>query len=126
MRLTVKDLIAKRLDKEKVLTKEIHVPSLGGTLNFEKPSKENALILLEASLNEGQNVREFYEAFKKTVYDCCPDLKSNELHEEYGIKDPYDIVEALFEVDEIIQIGGELALMSGVTVEKVDEAIKNS
>ena len=44
----------------------------------------------------------------KLIYDCCPMLHSKELQESIDVDYPYDTVKAIFDVDEIMDLGVKL------------------
>lgn len=128
MKLTAKDLIAKQLEKsQKKPPITVFVPSLGGELTFEAPDREAIIDLLDGATDvaTGGGMKAMYDAFKKTMYMLCDTLRDPELHEAYGVKDPLEIVDKLFEPQEVISMG-ELLTDSNKPVKKVDEAIKNS
>ena len=124
-KLTLNQLIANRIEHEKKRTsKDISVRSLGGELTFEKPPNEVLLDLMD-KVGDGSNARDAIQAFRELIYDSCQMLKSRELHEEYGIKDPYDIVDALFDLGDIVTVGTQLLEMTGLNAEDLDIKIKN-
>lgn len=125
IKLTAKDLIAKKMELLKGKFKTIYIPSIDGDLEFEKPDKETALMMLDAGLVHSADANALYEASRRAIYECCPTLRCKELHAEYDVTDPYDIVDKFMDVNEICVIGGELVDFYG-TLNAVDKAIKNS
>lgn len=125
IKLTAKDLIAKKMELLKGKFKTIYIPSIDGDLEFEKPDKETALMMLEAGLVHSANANALYEASRQAVYKCCPTLRCKELQAEYEVVDPLDIVDKFMDVNQICEIGGELIDFYG-TLKAVDKATKNS
>lgn len=121
---TFKDLLAKKLLKEKATTeiKEVKVSSMNKVLVFTKP-KDDVLLDVIDEIGEGKSTRDMIRAFKQLIYHTCPMLQDTALHEELEIHDPYDVVDAIFELSDIIEIGQEIMEMVNITA-KVDE-IKN-
>lgn len=120
---TLKDLIAKKVQKENKQDRmlEVEVPSMGKSLIFKTPSDEMRLDLLD-ELGENAGTRKYIEMCKKIIYLCCDLLQNPELHQELGIVDPLDTVDAIFDLDDISEIGDKLLDAIGDPVEE----IKNS
>lgn len=121
---TFKDLLAKKIQKEKdqFKSKEIEVTSLGKSLVFIKP-KENILLDVIDEIGEGQSTGEMVKAFKTLIYHTCPMLQDPELHSELEIQDPEDVVPAIFDLSDIMEIGQELLEL--VNINGAVEEIKN-
>ncbi len=67
------------------------------------------------------------EAYNKLIYDCCPMLHSPELQKEIDVDYPYDTVKAIFDTDEIAEIGVKvLNFFEGDEDNDSDEKLKNS
>ncbi len=122
---TFKDLIAKKKQKEESLHKfkEIEVKSIGKSLIFKKPSDEVMLSIMD-DIGTTADTRTITAAYKKLIYKTCEMLQDSELQKELGIVDPYDTVDAIFDLSDILTIGEELFEFSGIA--SVGEEIKNS
>ena len=122
---TFQDMIARKMQKEqdKHKTKEIEVKSIGKVLVFDKPSDDLVLNCIE-EIGDGTNIRKTLEAYKKLIYHTCALLQSIELQEKLEIIDPYDTVNAVFDLADILQIGEDLTDFVGFGT--VAEEIKNS
>lgn len=121
---TFKDLIAKKLQKEKdqFKSKEIYISSMDKVLTFVKP-KEEVLIDIMDNIREENTMTENLEMTRKLIYHSCPMLQDVELHKELEINDPYDVVRQLFDLADISEIGSELNTLVGFD-EKVEELKK--
>lgn len=121
---TFKDLIAKKLKKEEnqFKTKDIYVSSMNATLTFKKPKDDTILDIMD-EIGDGQDVRKMVEAFKKLIYQCCDMLQDTELHKELEVIDPFDTVEKIFDLGDIMEIGEQL--MDLINIGGKVEQIKN-
>ncbi len=119
-KVTIKDLIAKKdlFDSRKNKTTELLITSLEGTITIRKPSRELCLDALEMDKSGDQYL----------VYNCVtePNLKNEELQNEFGCVSPMEIVEKIFEPGEIASIAKACVELAGYgdSVKVVDE-IKN-
>lgn len=122
---TFKDLIAKKRQKEEDLHKfkEIEVKSLGKSLIFKKPSDETILGVLD-EIGTDPDTRKVATAYKNLIYKTCETLQDPELHKELDIVDPYDVINAVFDLSDILAIGEELFEFSGIG--SLGEEVKNS
>ena len=121
---TLKDLIARKMQKEndKVKYYEIPVKSMGGkVLIFKKPSDEMRLDMMD-DLGDDPNTRDVVDMYKKLIYRSCELLQDGSLQEELEIIDPYDTVNTIFDLDDIMDIGEKLM----DAMEPPVEEIKNS
>ena len=114
-KLTFDDIIAKKLQKEQdtFRTKEIEIPSMGGSLVFEKPSEDDVFTCLDM-IGEGHDIKNVVAAYDRLIYNCCPTLKDTKLHEQLDIKVPTDIVKTLMDVSDRLLVGNELTEFSGM------------
>lgn len=121
---TFKDLIAKKLQKEQnqFKIKDIYVSSMDATLTFKKP-KDDLILDVMDEIGEGEDTRRMVSAFKKLIYQCCDMLQDTELHKELDVIDPFDTVDKLFELADIMEIGEQL--MDLINVGAKVEEIKN-
>lgn len=117
---TLKDLIAKKLQKDNEKTKsyEINVKSMGKSLTFKKPSDEMRLDMLDEMGTE-PDIRTMMSAYKKIIYLSCDLLQNQELQEELGVVDPFDTVDSIFDLDDILEIGEQLMDAMDSPVDKV-------
>lgn len=65
------------------------------------------------------------EGMIKLIYDSCPMLRSKELQESIEVEYPYDTVRAIFDVDEISDIGIKLIKFFDDDEEDAEEKLKN-
>lgn len=121
---TFKDLLNKKMEKDKNKNqfKDIKISSMGKVITFKKPSDDIILEIIDL-MGGGESTREMVESFKKLIYHSCPMLQDTALHEELEIQDPYEVVNVIFELADIMEIGQELMEMVNIT-NKVEE-IKN-
>lgn len=119
--LTIKDII-KRKDQIKAkrnARKSLYVESLDGEIVVVAPDRDLCIDAMDMEGSSGDNY---------IVYNCVvePNLTDKELHEAYGVAEPTDIVECIFNMGEITSIATELMKMAGVySTVKVVEDIKN-
>lgn len=121
---TFKDLVNKKIkkDENKLKTKDIYIGSMEATLTFKKPKEEIVLEVLD-SIGDGKNVSLLVEQFKKVIYHSCEMLQDTELHKELEVLDPFEVVDLLFEVGEVLEIGEQL--MDLMDIEGNVKEIKN-
>lgn len=121
---TFKDLIARKKQKEESLLKfkEIEIKSIGKSLIFKKPNDEVMLSVMD-DIGTTADTRTITQAYKKLIYKTCETLQDAELQKELEIIDPYDTVDAIFDLSDILTIGEELFEFSGIA--NVGEEIKN-
>lgn len=121
---TLKDFIAKKIKKEQDQFKiiDVYVSSMERTITLKKPTDEQLLDYME-ELGDGEDKRQAANANRHLIYRCCAELQNPELHKECEIKDPYDIVEALYDLTDINEIMEQFADLMGY--KKTGEDIKN-
>lgn len=121
---TFKDLIAKKLKKEEeqFRTIDIYVSSMDATLTFKKP-KDDVVIDIMDEIDDAAKVRTMVPAFKKLIYLCCDMLQDTQLHKELDVVDPFDTVEKIFDLGDIMEIGEQLIDL--VNIKSKVEEIKN-
>jgi hypothetical protein len=122
--LTLEQFIAKSLQREndKIKFKDIYIESLDCDLTFERPTNEDVLEVMD-EISENKTVRNCVDVFKKLVYNCCPFLKEQQLHDAHGVADPIDIVDKIFEIQDILDLGEKLMQLTGI--KDFQEEIKN-
>lgn len=108
IKVTLKQLIEKKLEKDgkKTATKDIYVKSLDGCITFNSPTDSARLEYYEKVKSD--SYVDLVDAMIKLIYDCCPMLHSKELQESIDVDYPYDTVKAIFDIDEITDIGLKL------------------
>ena len=123
---TLTDFVAKKLKKEENQNKtlDIKVSSMDKTLTVKKPTDSEILDYLD-DIGEERSARVAIEQTMKLFYRKCPQLQDQELHNSLEIKDPYDIIEALFDMDDKNEIMEQFAVLLGKSKD-VDKEIKNS
>lgn len=128
VKATIADFIAKKVQKEKDKDKtiDIKVTSMDNkTFTVKKPSDENILNFLEG-LGDSKSPTVAVTESMKFIYRNCPDLQNEELHEALGIKDPYDIINILFDFKDKQEIMEQFNNFIGFKTDKVEKEIKNS
>lgn len=121
---TFQDLIAKKLQREndKLKITEVVVPSMGKALVFKKPS-DDVLVNLIDDIGDGKDMHAIVGAYKRLIYMTCASLQDQKLHSELDVVDPYDVVDVLFDVTDVMQIGAALSDFVGLS--SVGEDVKN-
>ena len=122
---TFKDLIAKKIKKEEeqFKTKYIFISSMDAALTFHKPTDDQVLDVID-EIGEGKDSKKMVSAYRKLIYLCCNMLQDPDLHKEIDVVDPFDTVNKLFDLADVMEIGEQLMDMTGIG-DKVEE-IKNS
>lgn len=122
---TLNDFLAKKLKKEENQNKtlDIKVTSMDRVLTVKKPTDEEILDYLD-DIGEERSARVAIEQTMKLFYRKCPELQDIELHSTLEIKDPYDIINALFDMDDKNEIMEQFAVLLGKSKD-VDKEIKN-
>ncbi|MGN2369256.1 hypothetical protein ACTFJW_04250 [Clostridium cagae] len=123
-RATFQDLIAKKLkrDKERIQFKEIEVSSMEMSLQFKKLEEEKVLDIAD-EFEKTEGLAEQIAITRKLIYLSCPMLQDEKLHEELGVKDPFDTVKVLFDLKDTNEIGEQLMALLGLS--NADKEIKN-
>ena len=103
--------------KKKKKTQELYVASLDGTITIEEPSAALARDAQEMDAGEGDVYM---------TYECVidPPLKSKELQDAFGGREPMEIVEKIFDAGEIPQIGVACMRLAGY-IDSVTPVEKN-
>ena len=105
IKVSLEQLIKKKLEKDsrRTATKEIYIESLGGYITFNAPTDAQHIEYTD-KISDG-SYSAMIPAMERLIYDCCPLLHSKELQEKTGVEYPYDIVRAIFGLEEILDIG---------------------
>jgi len=126
-RLTLEQLIAakERKDQELLATKEIEIPSLGGTLLFKRPSDSTMFEFINATNKLGEtDIEAIVDEMAKIIYACCDQLHDKELYEAFDVGDPVDVVFEIMDSGEIMDIGDKVCEMNSI-YGNAAEKIKN-
>lgn len=123
-KVSLKQLIQKKLEKDgkRTATKDIYIESLGGSITFNNPSDSARIEYSERTKSE--SYVDMIDAMVKIIYDCCPMLHSKELQDSIDVDYPYDTVKAIFDINEITDIGVKLINFFDDD-EDVDDKLKN-
>lgn len=126
-RVSLEQLIRKKLEKDgkRTAVKEIYVKSLDGSITVSNPSDIQRIEFADKT-KTGSYV-DMMEAYTKLIYDNCAVLHSKELQEKIEVNYPYDTVKAIFDTDEIADIGLKiLRFFDDEEENNSEEKLKNS
>lgn len=126
-KVSIEQLIKKKLERDgkRNATKEIYVKSLNGNLTVTNPSDAQRIEFADKTKTD--SYVDMMEAYSKLIYDCCPMLHSKELQDSIEVSYPYDTVKAIFDTDEIAEIGVKvLRFFDDEKENDADEKLKNS
>lgn len=121
---TFQDLLAKKLKKEQdqFKIKDIYVSSMDAILTFSKPKDDTVLDIID-EMGNMEDIKKVIGGYKKLIYLTCSMLQDVELHKELEVLDPFDTVDKLFDLGDIMEIGEQL--MDLVNIGGKNEQIKN-
>ena len=120
-KITLQELVRRKEQmleaKKKKKTQELYVASLDGTITIEEPSAALARDAQEMDAGEGDVYM---------TYECVidPPLKSKELQDAFGCREPMEIVEKIFDAGELPQIGVACMRLAGY-IDSVTPVEKN-
>ena len=122
-KLTIADLVAKKTEKEKKKheSKPFYVESLGGEVLLERP--EDDVILKALDTFKDESLSSIMEGYIFLIYNSVALFRNPELHKEYEVLDPLDIVSKLLELSERMEMGEEILKMT--RMQSVGEDLKN-
>lgn len=120
--LTLSDLIAKKIGKEKEQKKAVFVESLGGELVIEALPEDVMFKALDM-VESGTNFSETMAAYDYMIYNAISMLRNPELHAAYEVVNPTDIVGKLLQFNERLELGEEVFKVCGL--DKIGEKVKN-
>lgn len=122
---TLNDFLAKKLKKEQDQNKtlDIKITSMDKVLTVKKPTDEEILDYID-DIGDERSARVAINETMKLFYRKCPQLQDQELQSALEIKAPYDIIDALFDMDDKNEIMEQFAVLLGKSKD-VDEEIKN-
>ncbi len=126
VKVSLEQLIQKKLERDgkRNAEKDIYVKSLNANLTVKNPSDTQRIAFADQT-KTGSYV-DMMEAYTKLIYDCCPMLHSKELQESIEVSYPYDTVKAIFDTEEIAEIGVKvLNFFDNEEENDSDEKLKN-
>lgn len=119
--LTLKDILNRKeyLKNKNKETRELLVERLDANIVI---SKADVDLCSDCSEMDSE-----YESNKYFVYEIVqePNLKDSQLQDEFGVEDPVDIVEEIFEPGEIVDIAKAGMKFAGFGTIQVVEELKN-
>lgn len=109
-RATFDDILRLKLRREALQTEtaEIEIPSLGKTLTFHAPTRDQQLDFIDKAHRGGGDIAAAYPAYRQLIYDSCEALHSDTV-QEGNAGDPRDIVDQLFTPVEAMELGDKIA-----------------
>ncbi len=121
---TLQDFLAQKVKKEesKNSTIDIYVTSMDKTITLKKPSDDRLYDYVNDA-GSMQDIRVVMGANKQLIYDCCQELHDKELHDALGVKDPYDLMNELFDLTDVKEIMNKFNKFIGN--KNIEEEIKN-
>lgn len=125
-RLTLEQLIAakERREQDMLKVEEIEIPSLNGTLLFKRPSDEILFDMINIVQND-QDTKTIVDEMAKIIYACCDQLHDQKLYEELEVGDPVDVVFAIMDAGDILNVGGRVCDMNSL-FKNIEDEIKNA
>jgi hypothetical protein len=126
-RATLDDIVRAKLQKEqdKLVLKDIEVPSIGKTLQFRRPTRAEICDFMDRITESDGQTETMLETFEELIYACCEQLHDQKLFDQLEIEDPGDIVQAIMNDADILQVGDEVATLNPLYERYADEE-KNS
>ena len=122
--LSLDQLIAKKSQRDaaKIAYKNLTSKSLDGELVVKKPNRETAIEYMDDMTSCDESVKAIYAVCKSAIYNSIKMLQNSELHETYNCSVPDQIVDELFEIEEVIEMGTKIIDWNE---EGVDQAKQN-
>ncbi len=93
-KLTVEQLIAKKIDNKKVENIDFHSDELGGSITIKRLPLNKILCLMSGA--DKMDLEQAFDLNIQLIYESCPILKSKELQDAFEVAEPTDIVIQLF------------------------------
>lgn len=122
-KLSLEQLIAKKMELNQRQSRDVHVASLKGELTLVKVPIDKIL----DAVNDAQNGSEAerFEAIKNLIYLCCPMMHSEKLQKAFECDEPTDIVTKLLadDIGDMYNISSEILAMYGL--DKIQDKVKN-
>lgn len=123
--LTIKDLLKLKDSKGKKKEVRVYLERLDSEIVIEAPSRSLCMEAIEMS--QDPNLADKADSF--LIYSIVkePNLKDSLLQKEFGVVEPTDIVEEIFEVGEIGELSSIALDLAGFKkgMVKVVEEVKN-
>lgn len=110
-------------DKDKLVVKEIEIPSLKKKLRFRRPGDDMIFQIFD-EISEETKTEDIAREYRKVLYLTCDTLQDPELHKELGVKDPFDTVAVFMDGNDILTVGDAVCNMNSM-YKNVEEKIKN-
>ena len=113
-RMTLDDIVKAKMkrDQDKLTVKEIKVPSIGMSLLFRRPTRNEICDFMDNIYGSDQTTEDMIGLFEQLIYTCCEDLHKQELLEELGIENPDDVVQSIMDEADILTVGDEVASLN--------------
>ena len=112
----------RKADKAKVIQFKVG----GQLLDFVKIGHTAQLDAYEAFLAARDQPAQMLNIGAQLIYDCCPALQDPELHTALGVTDPYDVIWALMDVQEVNALAAVLFTWLGLIAGDEDaDPVKN-
>ncbi|RMD02737.1 hypothetical protein D9O40_05400 [Clostridium autoethanogenum] len=133
-KLTIKDLIAKRIAKKNNQHKVVEIEvGEGEIMEFVTPTQKEVFDYLDEldkmNADDSVSTNDVVETYAELIYKQCPTLHDKELvesvKEEMEGHPESDIVLLTFERFDITKIGNELIKASGIEMDKLQNEVKN-
>jgi hypothetical protein len=126
-RATLDDIIKAKLqrDQDRLVLKDIEIPSMGKTLQFRRPTRTEICDFMDRITEENGQTEIMIATFEELIYACCEQLHDQNLFDQLEIEDPGEIVEAIMNDADILQVGDEVACLNPL-YERYAEEEKNS
>lgn len=118
--LSLEQLIAKKAQRDavKIAYKILTSKDLGGDFKAKRPDRETSLEYMESLMNSEESYKEMYVICKDVVYNSITALQDSALHEAYNITEPDEIIDELFEIEEVIEFGTKIIDWNEVNLEE--------
>lgn len=133
-KLTIKDLIAKRIAKKNNQHKVVEIEvGEGEVMEFITPTQKEVFDYLDEldkmNTDDSVSTNDVVEVYAELIYKQCPAFRDKELldsvKEEMEGHPESDIVLLTFERFDITKIGNELIKASGIEMGKLQNEVKN-
>lgn len=111
---------------EKMITKEVDIPSIGLTFTVVKQPLTRVLRLMDTYGNANELSTQF-EMYKELIYMSVPLLQSERLQAAYECADPLDIVSMILEdnLTAITEFGEAISDLYGLGTDQAVKELKN-
>lgn len=118
-------LVARQEQREadRLTVCQIKIPGTDDHLLCRKPT-EDKMLDFYGKFQAAQDAQDVILIVDEALYHCCEQLQDGKLREAIGVKDPLDVVPALFSIAERDVMGGDLLRFLGLLPPKAgtDEA----